>query len=370
MATKIKNYKKDEKGIIIFTHKELKLFSSLHPVKNIFWKILKKYFFIGVHWGSFHKDVVPSKQIDFHLAGKGTLIFSSHLDFVPERTELCSRNFLSLLPSLQNSSKEWDVLNISRPIFCKRLKEFMLSIKELYKKGTMLKVLLVCSTPADYPDAVDPKNFYVNLLQDYEGMFTSDEKAFFKIELRADSKYPFSFSREEILKFYSESKVFALFSDFEGESRVISEALMMGLPVVAWKGLVGGGLDYLNSNNSALFDSYHTASEAFLPAVQKSQNAKISSEAKENFYYENSLKKFEKFLEDLYIKKGMTFTGLDLRESLDRALPSHLKILESDISSKITDDINSLSSLLKFTKRHTDLYDKEVLLRVISIFLT
>src|SRR6476660_7702176 len=123
MATKIKEEKLNEKGIIIFTHKELKLFRVSNPLKRLFWRLIKNHYFIGVHYGSHHENVVPSSLIDFHMAGKSTLSFAKDIPFTPERTNLCSRNFLGLIPETSEISKKWDVLNISRPIDCKHLRE-------------------------------------------------------------------------------------------------------------------------------------------------------------------------------------------------------------------------------------------------------
>ena len=66
---------------------------------------------------------------------------------------------------------------------------------------------------------------------------------------------PFPLSEQAISDFMNLSKVFTLFSDKEGESRVVSEALLCGLPVVVKKDILGGATDYLNIQNSKLFTS-------------------------------------------------------------------------------------------------------------------
>ena len=75
--------------------------------------------------------------------------------------------------------------------------------------------------------------------------------------------YPLPY--ENVRDFLRQSRIFVHTSFIEGECRVITEALAAGCFIVANKQLVGSGLDYLNNENSLLFDSF----DDLLPTLKK-----------------------------------------------------------------------------------------------------
>ena len=83
-------------------------------------------------------------------------------------------------------------------------------------------------------------------------MFSETERQNITLTLLSPLGNPFPLSEQAISDFMNLSKVFTLFSDKEGESRVVSEALLCGLPVVVKKDILGGATDYLNIQNSTL----------------------------------------------------------------------------------------------------------------------
>lgn len=349
MVTRLKCYNKGTKGLLVFTHKERHLFKKSF-LRSLLFYFLKKKYFLTMHWGHYHSnaDIVP--YVDFHMAGEGTLKFRKDISDKVSVLHLCSRNFVNF-SSNEVQEKVWDILMIARPIHCKKIKEFFLTIKKLYSNKKFYKVLIVCSASKTFFNSAhsdSPFAPYKEIQKDFNSFFNDEEKKFIKLDLRADDNYPFSFTQNEIKKFYATSKIFSLFSEQEGESRVISEALWFGLPVVAWKHLRGGGLDYLDETNSVLFDKYDDAYLAFEEILANIDKFIIKQETKDAFSSEKSLIRFNSYLNSLYQRSGFSFTGLDVNENLDKALPGHLNQLDKKITNEFTDDLNSFRSFISY----------------------
>jgi hypothetical protein len=246
------------KGILVATHKEADWFSKQSETRKVMHELSKEYC-IGIHYGWYGSYQGQSYQ-SFIMAPKTTAQVSGGKIRIP----MNSRNFLpTYLQPDESVSKVWDVINISRNAKAKHLPEFLKSIKKIYDSGRMLKVLLVCPKAGNETS----KGHDVNIVKMYQEMFSPKEREYFTM-MRLSSELDFlGISQKTIADFYRMSKVFCLFTDLEGESRVIHEALLCGLPVVVYKRLMGGGRDHLNGKNSMLFSDYSDAHETIKSAV-------------------------------------------------------------------------------------------------------
>jgi glycosyltransferase involved in cell wall biosynthesis len=341
MAHIFKHPEGTQKGIIVFTHKEIHYFKlalhsrRFHFVNSIQNKLglnkvlkpsisrkleqIKRKYYIGVHFGSYHRDFPSYSFVDFYMSGKGTLTNPDpSVPFIP----LNSRSFSSNQYKPDNSiNKEWDILCVARNAKFKNLDRFIQSIRKVYDQGFKFKVLLFIATP---PDENRHKH-YVGIENDYFSMFTSEERERF-IMIKLSTKYSFlGIGSTFIRKLYNESKIFALFSDVEGESRVISEALLSGLPIVVWDKLKGGGRDLLNESNSMQFSNYNDADHTLIEAVKNYSkfdidHDKLAMETCEDSSIKKLLEEFVK----LYKKNGETFDGeLINTDNLANRLPGH-----------------------------------------------
>lgn len=324
------------KGILCFTHKEIKYLFAGHRYfadaprrlkrilnvqpkhtdlvieahRDAFEKIKKKYF-VGIHFG-WHQENYPTiPGVDFYMAGPSTITFEE-----PEKVNFIPLDGSSFIPScfyLDNPKdyhKEWDIIMVSRDVRWKNLDKFMLSIRKLYDQGHKLKVLLVVPSNNDVARDNNPKITYVNLLSDYEKMFSYEERGLFSI-LKTHNKMPFlGLAQPEIAKFYHLSKVFTLYSETEGGSRVISEALLAGLPVVVKSNLTGGGRDFLNNENARFFDDFETAHTVLLDAVNNWQSINTDTKAVYSETHEDaSLERLKDYFSDLFDKNNQVFDG-------------------------------------------------------------
>ncbi len=336
----------NSKGVIVFTHKERPYLEARIPrLSNAIAKLRDKYV-VGMHWGHYHADVEEIPFVDFHLAGKGTLAFrhgvkARHIPF-------CSRNFTPSCFKKMQITKYWDIINISRPLKLKNLGQFFYVIRKIYDKHYDLKVLLICPSPERM---VEDEGFYAQIYDDYEHMFSQRERENFTLMMLKGYGYPFPLSQQTIAYYYNASKIFALFSDQEGESRVIAEALLCGLPVVVKKHLRGGGRDYLTEENSRQFSSLDEACESLIELSQNYEKYKFDTlplqKQLSEVYTTESLRKE---IMVVFAELGLEFKGdLDLYY-LDRKLPGHYITLPISLREKLTNDLNSRKSFLIYLR--------------------
>lgn len=308
------------KGILIFTHKER---PYLQP--DIFglsqrMSALKKYYVLGMHWGSPHTHVPMVPFIDFHLGGQGTLSLAE--DNSAPHIKLCSRNFLPPCFHPDNSvPTEWDILAVAGPRRLKHLDELLVVLRQLYDQRPDTKTLIISA--CDKLVERDPVLDYVEIQADYERLFTEEERQNLVLMLlEADGGV--AFTQEQLAKYYQASKIFTLFTNKEGESRVISEALCCGVPVVVKNTLEGGGRDYLDETNSRQFGTLDEAVCCFTELMD--------NEAARHFDVDAMLKAQSELytaqtltdeMAQLFASMGLLFAGEMDTSHLSFKLPSH-----------------------------------------------
>lgn len=244
------------KGIVIFTHKERPMIQLAAPGMKRRLNALTQYYVLGMHWGSPHNNIPEVPSIDFHLGGQGTLQLSP--DNPAPHIPLCSRNFLPPCfwpdPTVK---KEWDVLAVAGSRRLKNLDEVLVVLRKLLDKRPTLKALIISA--CDSLAGRDPILDYVEIQEDYEALFSPKEREENVVLQLLEADGGIAYSQEELVRFYQASRIFTLFTNKEGESRVISEALCCGTPVVVKNHLEGGGRDYLDDSNSRQFGTLDEA---------------------------------------------------------------------------------------------------------------
>jgi len=366
MAHIFKHPTKTEKGIVVFTHKEMnwffphkrkRLLKSLfgenkgkkiveligsfvfsNKIKQSFHEIKKDYF-VGVHYGW---DISRSglfQDCDFIMAQKSNLPESNNFFKIP----LSARSFTPSFFKKQEIEKKWDIICISRSTNFKNLDIFLKSIRKIFDKGFKYKILLI--NPAS--KSANRFTSYKNLMIDYMNMFSEKERQDFTI---MQLKEGMALSQQSMPFFYNASKVFGLFSKLEGDNRTTAEALMCGLTLVVFRNLKGGAADYLDEENSVFFDSFEDIDEALIEAVENYQKLnKYSENLREFLSEEYSIKKLSVYFEQLYNRNGQEFDGsLINTDRLSLRLPAHLSTVEWNEKHHITTDISSRKQLQKF----------------------
>lgn len=277
---------------------------------------LKERFFIGVHFGHFTDGSDYLNECDFCLVSKS---YELKCNENMIRMPLVSRNFTPKCFYNKNQKKHWDVLCIARNSRFKHLDLFLKSVRRLYDSDHNFKILLVCPK-------IKNETYNSSLMKDYYQNFSFNERENFTI-LRLSSEMSFKgVSYDMIVELFNLSKVFTLFSNIEGGSKVISEALCCGLPVTVLRDMKGGGLDYLDQNNSVLFDSFEDAHTSWIDAIDNYERFNgISENAIKLLGEEQSLIELKNQFHLLYEKHGQQFDGkLINTDRLNIRLPAHL----------------------------------------------
>ncbi len=369
MASILKESNLNSKGVIVFTHKEKALFENKYLMRILKKELLqlKSMYFFAMHWGHYHKNIETIDLIDFHFAGQGTVVFKN-----PEENyhiPLCSRNFSSAVFAKKHSTKVYDIINISRPLRLKKIDEFFLVIKKMISKNFLPKVLIICPLSDDF---YHNNHNYIEIYNDYMKLFSSKERKSITLMLLSPEGSPFQLSEEAMSDFMNLSKVFTLFSEKEGESRVVAEALLCGLPVVVKKNLLGGAKDYLNDKNSKLFKSLDEAADIFIDLISNYSKYQFDTKSLEQELSEKYTKKtLINQLELFFSSKQEIFKGELFLKNLSKKLPSHQNEFSKNIAPGETDDIITSKGfyrfLLKFngSSSRNDLYAKVYILDLI-----
>lgn len=304
----------ESKGILVFTHKEIGRAETAAAA-------LREKYFLGIHYGSAANLYTRSQPWqDFCMGARSTVSFGNSEPF---RIPFNSRGFTpEYFVQDKSTTKYWDIINVSRNANVKKLHEFLKAIRKLYDKGKMYKVLLVV------PSADNEKRLshFTDIVATYGKLFSEKERELFTL-MRLSKELGFlGISPRTIAHFYNSSKVFCLLSDAEGESRVIHEALLCGLPVVVFAGLLGGGRDYLNESNSVQFVNYNDVYLALDAAVQGSEGhlkvdvEKLSEELSEL----KTVPKLKGMFAELYSMNNEKFDNeLINTDNLNLRLPAH-----------------------------------------------
>ena len=312
MAHIFKKPTKDNKGIIVLTHKEKDIGQQLYDR-------YKDSYFFGTHYGGHHVRVDKLPYQDFYM---GTPSVAPFVGEEPFRIPFSSRGFSpAYYRERAEVHKEWDILNISRNTNCKNLPLFLFAIRRLYDEGHKLKVLLV--VPSCMSES--KTNHFLELVEVYKKMFSTEEREYFTL-LRLSSELGFlGISPRTIAYFYQSSKVFTLLSAAEGASRVVHEALLCGLPVVCYKGIQGGSADYLDETNSVCFNNENDVHTSLLKAVEQHDTLNTNSELlAEELREDKTLPKLKEYFKQLYTMHGQEFDGeLINTNRLNHRLPGH-----------------------------------------------
>jgi glycosyltransferase involved in cell wall biosynthesis len=346
MATILKKNLNGSKGILSFTHKENKKLDN--PITHFFLKNslleIKKNYFLSMHWGWFHENHKDVPYIDFHLAGKGTLSFKNKSN--NKILDFCNRNFIDKIFKKKELNKIYDIICITRPVKFKNIDKIFLAAKKLYEKKKFIKFLIIFPI-VSIKSLKNKKEFYNNLFDDYEKIFTEEEKKYINLmPLYFEKQFPLS--KEEICNFMNLSKIFLLPVEKEGASRVIHEALLCGLPVITCKNLKGGGLDYLNEKNSLLIEDLNNMDVTILNLHSNLKNYDFDANIlRKELSEEYQIDQFKIELENFYNKKKEKWIDNCNFDNLDRKLDSHLFTLNRKWVGP-SNDLNSILSLYFF----------------------
>jgi glycosyltransferase involved in cell wall biosynthesis len=333
MALLLKPARDGEKGIIVFTHKEVDLGSvSMRKDERVLERLRKlsdRYFF-GVHIGGAVPVYNVFDALDFYMAPESTrfvrpttlagkTLFSRKADVL--HIPLCARSFLPADFGTEPAHKQFDIIMIARAAVNKHLDRFFAAMKRIYSLGKEYKVLLICADPNVHSEGA------VDVAALYYGTLSPRERELFSMAYLSSRMSMFPLPSATISFLLRSSKVCALFSIAEGDSRNIHEALMADIPVVVCRNMTGGARDHLDETNSVQFEGFDDAHEALIEAVERHASfrgirAKIEPLCSEA----HSIPRLEDYLEGLFNSRGQAYTRGRLHSAnLSLTLAAHTR---------------------------------------------
>ena len=343
MALLMKKYDGNNKGVVVLTHKE----ANLLPMFDNY----RKYYFFGCHIGCYHKE----KQVggfDFYMSSEQQL--PSNFPEKDKIIELNSRNFLpnqyhningktkeSLIHSItevQKVSKTkltdetmnyimetdrdyvWDILWINKPHQVKNIKWFLEQLKELFDREGPCRVLLVCAIS---PNERGPfKSHFLNPEKYISENFTKEEQKYISL-LRPETDGNEGADNSLIPPFYQWSNTFSFYTEKEGESRVVHEALCCGCRIIYYEFVEGGSNDYLDDTNSISFTDFGESWKSLSSGI-KMKKVEDCDDIHKKCLEKNGLITLKEELGNLYENNNELFDGkLEEMSNLHFELPAH-----------------------------------------------
>jgi hypothetical protein len=333
MALLLKPAQDGEKGVIVFTHKEIDNGTvSMRKEEKVLERLrtLSSRFFFGVHIGGAVPRFHAFDALDFYMAPESTrfvrsatlagkTLFSRKADVL--HIPLCARSFLPGSFGTEPAHKQFDIIMIARAAVNKHLDQFFAAMRRIYAMGKEYKVLLICADPNVHSEgAVDVSALYY-------GTLSPKERDHFSLAYLSSRMSMFPLPSGTISFLLRSSKVCALFSMAEGDSRNVHEALMADIPVVVCKNMTGGARDHLDESNSVQFEGFDDAHEALINAVERHESflgirAKIEPLCSEV----RSIPRLEGYLEAMFKSQGDAYTRGRLNSAnLSLTLAAHTR---------------------------------------------
>ena len=313
MACILKIKTDNSPGIISFTTKEELLIRHNKRNLNLF-KKLKKSYVTCLHFNWHNFDYYPDKLFDIHFAGKDDLIIKNNEKINIFPLDAC--NFCPSFFESNNEEKYWDILYIARSVFFKGIPDFFNSIRTLYDKGKLYRVLFLCPIPPE------KRKEYKKLRNEFENLFSLEERSFFNF-LPLFEDYPFFFDLETLAHFYKYSKIFVHTAPLERRCRVAAYAFASGLPVVGKKN-VGSILNenlqvkpiFYEVNKNDFSTQIELALKDYCPNYKNNESINL-------FNNQISINRLKRMFKKYFNTKGFKLEGRWFCQKLNLRLGSH-----------------------------------------------
>jgi glycosyltransferase involved in cell wall biosynthesis len=344
LANVLVHAKGERKGVVVFTHKEYYNFFKSELAKP-FRGFIKQHFYVGVHFGWYHKDPDICDFVDFLLASAGTVEFSEPSPI--RRLFMSSRNFVSKrFDNSAHRERFWDITCISRDAKFKNLDRFLHAIRRLFDQYGLFNVALVATGQTS--DVRDKTFFYNELVDDYYSLFNEQERKSFVL-IKPDPALGSGGINESFIAFIlANSKVLTLFSTLEGDTRVPSEGLLSGCKIVVSDCLKGGGRDLLTEYNSEQFSHFDVAHEALYRAITSQADYQLLEHDRLQVSEDNSIVRLKEFICDLFDESSpITPDDVINTDYLSRRLPGHHHDVPWAAGRDVTADILTVPQLHK-----------------------
>lgn len=285
MALVIKTSVASGKDVLVLRYDEARILEDIFS--NISIRQLRSRFVLGVHIGTRMQRVELIDFIDFYMYPQGGVTWK---DREPDKwLDLTTRNFVDAslrLGSAEGKERDIDFLfisNLSSVKNCDLWIRSLDSFKELNRSIRTVSIMPISE------DEVSEYRLVQECLDRSQNLDNQKDSVLLLKRTSVGSLYPVS--SEEIAKLMSRTKVFCHLSSHEGECRVITEALLNGCWVVAWKDLEGAALSAMEESNSVLYDVQVTDSVtgALGRAIEKARIGRSKTSNPEEFQKEVSI---------------------------------------------------------------------------------
>lgn len=340
----LSNYHHSTKGILLFKHLEQNVLNELVLFPRLLAELRSK-FYLGLYFGGTSNFTLKGEIIDFILSEEGTILNEDQAVNVPV-IRLSGYNFVpDRYISLRDNQKIWDVIGVFNNSRFKKIEDFLSIVIHVKKSNPDFKALLLTYGPEKNYEKFDL------LLKEHQNVFNGNSDSVDSLDvlkLAIGSKSFLPTSHDTIMRMMSHCKTFLLTSIKEGASRVLSEALVLGLNVMVRADLKGGSLARLRDKDYAhLFIKEEDAVKILQERLQKGWFEVESSFVEQNFLESRSVNILYDSLCQVLPesnKDWVNYGGI----SYSKLIPSHANVIDSKYTCSYDDQFGNLFDLVKY----------------------
>ncbi len=350
----LKKYCENQKGIIIINSKEL----PLKFIQNFCKEIYKKYYIISHDYANIPIDI--KSIISLVLLPDSKCIKSNYIPFTtrvfldkiykPIDTDIANQNLKKIFDKYEIkfnfdniTEKIFDFLYVGTCVPKKNTIPVMNQLSKYLTKYNKNKCCMILQiTPFHYKNSI--YNKYMKDLHKLYSKFPSNIKS--RLLIIETNKYNFSnklyygLQPDELVNLYNTTKCYIHGCFHEAESRTIHEALLCECIIITYYKMLGGGKDFLNSQNSILYTNINNLLPIFEKSIIKSINYKVDPKYQYLFNEQFTIEKFRKILyEKLKYKINYHEFILDNTTNLMFSLAGHNLTVPWKISNQWGADI-------------------------------
>lgn len=339
-----KNYE-DTKGILIITHKEISFLSN-------FLNTIKDKYYLLIHYG-FNVPINNYDFVTYNMMPISRCINNKCLPFTSrnflnkdfnnkEGIEIVNKNLIDMLKKynikfdIKINEKNFDFIFVNRAAEFKKTYDLLNYIINYIKLNTYVKACFIIL------EQNVNNSYYKSILNFWNNNKLNNILFLDTYILNINNNYYKGFTSKELSYFYKTSKIYIHGCENEGESRTIHEALCCGCKILAKENMLGGGLDYLNSNNSILYN-HNNALNKMNDILNNYHNYIYDYKLFEELNEEYSIERFLNILyNNLNYKNNCTFDEFKNKvntNNLAFSLPAHNLSVTWYIKGKVTSDI-------------------------------
>lgn len=335
------------KRVLILKHSEWPLFAKLSPSLRA--EVAQKYT-VGVYFGYF-SELRADYECDFYIAGEGVISFTFDSD--KPRLFVSGFNFIPNCYDIGESvTKSTDFLIVANFQPRKNLLEGVRALCALSCAGRNFSSVVIARSD----HSLVSRKYRALVRRELSRLNFEQRKCIRYIE---NSDYSDFIPRELVSYLMSSSRALVIPSKVEGAARVVAEAVLNNMRVVANRDMLGGSLNFLHKDGDLLYSDFDDLVGKLNQIIVERDGYENYVPVNKKFYHESvSRELFIKFMVDEFGYKSDFLSAAGVYD-LSNAFSAHKNIIPERFTEKMSDQVTTERKMYEYMCYLTGVSEKE-----------